>query len=117
MCSSRDVIGDVCALRLHFLERLQDELPVDEVIHGLEADFLDLLVQRLPLELLVRGFFLGGDQLAHLGKSDDVVVHHRSHPIEHILSAAGGKERGREGQRPQRQEKTTNANIHGHKVG
>ena len=71
---------------LHLFKLLQNQLAIDEIIHRLKADLLDLFVQRFAFELLMGRLLLFGDEHPHLRKGHDIVVHLGRDAIEHILA-------------------------------
>ena len=64
------------------MERLDDELAVDQILKSGCARFLNLLLQLRPTKLLPKQPFAGLGETAHLRVSNNVAVHDRGDAID-----------------------------------
>ena len=88
------MIGDLVVL---FLEGLDDQLAIDQILEPELADFPHFFDQFLAGELRTQLLFARDDQRTHLRIGDDVTVHDRGDAIDDLGGLAiGGKTEGGE---------------------
>jgi len=59
-------------LEAFFFERLNDQLPIDQILESGGAGFFDFCEQLLTPELLAEQLFFGSGQVAHFRKGNDI---------------------------------------------
>ena len=79
-----DIFRDAGALFLHFLELLDDELAVDEILHRSGAHFRNFCGKLISRVGFAQGTLAGADQLAHLRNGDHVLIDDSRHAINDL---------------------------------